>query len=73
VINLSKIDADTDGTAGNQGFKWISETSLAASFTGVDGQLRFASGLLQGDTDGDKKADFEIRVFGKLDADSIIL
>jgi Ca2+-binding RTX toxin-like protein len=60
VIDLSTIDADTDGTAGNQAFNYIG----AAAFGGVDGQLRFSSGILQGDVNGDRVADFEVRVAG---------
>jgi Ca2+-binding RTX toxin-like protein len=37
-IDLSTIDADTDGTAGHQALKWIG----SKAFSGVDGQLRFA-------------------------------
>ncbi|HEX2726370.1 MAG TPA: CAP domain-containing protein [Beijerinckiaceae bacterium] len=59
-IDLSTIDADTDGTAGNQAFTFIG----TRAFTGVDGQLRFAGGLLQGDTDGNRVADIEVQVTG---------
>jgi Ca2+-binding RTX toxin-like protein len=68
-IDLSTIDADTDGTAGNQVFKWIG----SKAFSGVDGQLRFAGGILQGDSNGDRRADFEIQVRGSLTAADIIL
>ena len=61
-IDLRPIDADTDGTAGNQAFKFIG----ARAFTKVDGQLRFADHVLQGDTNGDGKADFEIAVNGSI-------
>jgi Ca2+-binding RTX toxin-like protein len=57
-IDLATIDADIDGTAGNQAFRFIG----GATFTGVDGQLRFAGGLLRGDVNGDRVADIEIRV-----------
>jgi len=57
-IDLSTLDADTDGTAGNQAFQFIGATA----FTGIDGQLRCSSGIIQGDTNGDKVADFEIQV-----------
>jgi Ca2+-binding RTX toxin-like protein len=56
IINLRTIDADTDGTKGNQSFTFIG----GQKFHGVDGELRFANGLLQGDVDGDKRPDFEI-------------
>jgi Ca2+-binding RTX toxin-like protein len=68
-IDLSTIDADTDGSAGNQGFKFIG----ASAFSGADGQLRFSGGLLQGDTNGDRLADLEIKIFGALLAADIIL
>ena len=54
-IDLRIIDASTK-TAGDQAFKFID----GAAFTGVAGQLREKSGLIQGDVNGDKIADFEI-------------
>ncbi len=57
-IDLSTIDADTDGTAGNQAFAFIG----TGAFTGVDGQLRCSAGIVQGDVNGDRVADFEIKV-----------
>jgi Ca2+-binding RTX toxin-like protein len=68
-IDLSTIDADTDGTAGNQAFRFIG----AAAFSGVDGQLRFAGGLLQGDVNGDRVADIEIRVIGAFASADLVL
>jgi Ca2+-binding RTX toxin-like protein len=68
-IDLRDIDADTDGTAGNQAFRFIG----AAAFHGVDGELRFAGGLLQGDTNGDRVADLEIKIVGTLAAADILL
>ncbi|HEX2727850.1 MAG TPA: calcium-binding protein, partial [Beijerinckiaceae bacterium] len=68
-IDLFNIDADTDGTAGNQAFRFIG----AAAFHGIDGELRFAGGLLQGDTNGDGIADLEIRVVGALLRTDVIL
>jgi Ca2+-binding RTX toxin-like protein len=68
-IDLRTIDADTDGTAGNQGFHFIG----ASGFSGHDGELRFAGGLLQGDVNGDKIADLEIRVVGTLVGADILL
>lgn len=66
IIDLSSIDADT-GTSGNQAF------TLVDDFTGAAGELRIVppaysatfefSGdltLVQGDVDGDGKADFTI-------------
>jgi serralysin len=72
-IDLKGIDADTDGTRGNQAFKWVDKNDLDARFTGVDGQLRLARGILQGDVDGDRRADFEIRIAGGLTAGDVIL
>jgi Ca2+-binding RTX toxin-like protein len=60
VIDLSRIDADTDGSPDNQQFTWIG----AKAFTGVDGQLHFVNGFVEGDTNGDKVADFRIKVTG---------
>jgi Ca2+-binding RTX toxin-like protein len=60
-IDLATIDARAD-LAGNQAFSFIG----ASAFTGVDGQLRFAGGLLQGDVNGDRVADIEIKVIGSL-------
>jgi Ca2+-binding RTX toxin-like protein len=68
-IDLSAIDADTDATPGNQAFRFIG----AAAFAGVDGQLRFAGGLLQGDTNGDRVADIEVRIIGALTGADVIL
>ena len=44
--------------AGNQGFTYIGATA----FTGVAGQLDYLGGILSGDTNGDKVADFEIAI-----------
>ncbi|HEY8381313.1 MAG TPA: M10 family metallopeptidase C-terminal domain-containing protein [Microvirga sp.] len=70
-IDLRKIDADQDGTAGNQAFKFIG----SKAFTGRDGELRFSKGVLTGDVDGDMVADFAIRVAGptKLAATDFVL
>jgi Ca2+-binding RTX toxin-like protein len=57
-IDLRGIDADQDHTAGNQDFVFIG----SRSFTGRDGELRFSKGLVQGDVNGDKIADFAIKV-----------
>lgn len=62
-LDLSGIDARLD-TTGNNAFSFIGETA----FGGTDGQLRFIDGgsyaIVQGDTNGDKIADFEIRLEG---------
>ncbi len=57
-IDLSTIDADTDGTAGNQRFKFIG----TQAFHDVDGELRCVGGIIQGDVNGNGVADFEIKV-----------
>jgi Ca2+-binding RTX toxin-like protein len=54
-IDLSSIDANSR-LSGDQVFNFIG----TASFSGVFGQLRFASGILSADTNGDRSADFAI-------------
>lgn len=71
-IDLAGIDASTKA-AGNQAFKWVQAADLDAAFTGLAGQLRFAGGILMGDTDGDRQADFEIRITGGVQAGDLIL
>jgi Ca2+-binding RTX toxin-like protein len=56
-IDLSTIDAKTH-TAHNNAFHFIG----AAAFHHHDGELRCAGGVIQGDVNGDGKADFEIHV-----------
>ena len=58
VVDLAGIDADTDGSPGDQAFRWIG----SRPFSGVDGQLRMSGGVLEGDTNGDRRADFQIQV-----------
>lgn len=62
-IDLSAIDADV-GTVANDAFTFRG----TGAFTGVPGQLRFSSGgnvaIVFGDVDGDRLADFAIRVEG---------
>lgn len=67
-IDLSTIDADTDGGKGNQAFTWVG----SKAFSGVDGELRFSKGILEGDTNGDGKADFQILIKGAFTVDDII-
>ncbi|MGH6734568.1 MAG: calcium-binding protein [Methyloceanibacter sp.] len=59
-IDLKDIDAQTGG--GNQAFKWIGKSK----FHEKKGELRYedkgATVIVQGDTNGDGKADFEIFV-----------
>lgn len=71
-IDLSTIDASS-GVQGNQKFFWVDGANLSAGFTDEAGQLRFVRGRLQGDTNGDGKADFELRVLGSLSAADVIL
>jgi Ca2+-binding RTX toxin-like protein len=59
TIDLSAIDA-VAGRKGNQAFEWIN----ADAFSGKAGELRFADGKLAADIDGDRTADFVIKVTG---------
>ncbi len=59
VVDLQSIDADIT-RGGNQEFNFIG----GQSFHGQAGELRFASGILSGDVNGDGRADFEIRMNG---------
>ena len=59
VLDLRRIDADVT-TRGNQAFDFIGKSG----FSGDAGELRFANGRVQGDLDGDRVADFEIRLIG---------
>jgi Ca2+-binding RTX toxin-like protein len=73
MIDLSTMDAATGrGNRGNQDFEWVNENKLGAKFTGEAGELRFKKGVLSGDINGDGKADFEIKIVGKLMADDLI-
>jgi Ca2+-binding RTX toxin-like protein len=56
-IDLSAIDANTK-VVGDQAFGYIG----SAAFSDVAGQLRYADHMLQGDVNGDGKADFAIQV-----------
>jgi Ca2+-binding RTX toxin-like protein len=72
-IDLSTIDANASA-AGNQAFSWIG----TAAFSGKAGQLHIVDQgsqvLVQGDIDGDRKADFDILVkVGTLSASDFIL
>jgi hypothetical protein len=71
-IDLRTIDAKTGG--GNQAFKFIGQQG----FNHIKGELRFAdlgaNCLVQGDVNGDGKADFEIQVkAGTLSAGDFLL
>ena len=60
-IDLSAVDADSQ-TDGRQSFHWIG----SRRFSGTAGELRILekshASLLQGDTDGNGRVDFEIRL-----------
>jgi serralysin len=63
-IDLSTIDAKS-GVAGNQKFAFIGQ----GAFTGAKGQLHYrfegpAKTIVEGDINGDKKADFQIELTG---------
>jgi hypothetical protein len=62
-IDLSAIDAETSG---DQPLVFIG----AAAFSGVAGQVRFARGMVQADTDGNGRADLEIKLSGGVDLDA---
>jgi Ca2+-binding RTX toxin-like protein len=79
-IDLSTINADSDiadssggATMDIQSFRWTSSGGTGAFVANVDGQLRFADGRLQGDTNGDKIADIEIQIVGTLYTGDVIL
>jgi serralysin len=58
-IDLRSIDANTK-IAGDQAFTFIGKND----FHGKAGELRFADGAVTGDVNGDKSADFSIKVLG---------
>jgi Ca2+-binding RTX toxin-like protein len=66
-MDLSGIDANS-GKAGNQAFTWIGR----GAFSGEAGELRYSGGVLAGDTNGDKIADFEVDILGWLRGSDII-
>ena len=57
-IDLSQLDANLL-LDGNQAFTYIGGAAFSAA-----GQLRFVSGVLSGDVNGDNVADFEIALTG---------
>ncbi|MFP5075877.1 calcium-binding protein [Rhizobium sp. YIM 134829] len=59
LVDLSGIDANTT-RGGNQDFDFIG----SGRFTKEAGELRFSNGVLQGDVNGDGRADFEIKLTG---------
>lgn len=70
VIDLSSIDANARA-AGNQSFSFIG----GSAFSGKAGELQFKAGIISGDTNGDGRADFQIKVNGvtKMYADDFFL
>ncbi len=62
VIDLRRIDADSSRD-GDQGFRFIG----SARFSGDAAQLRADDGLVQGDLDGDGRADFAFEVIAGFD------
>lgn len=69
VIDLSRIDADVH-TGEDDGFAFIG----ARSFSANAGELRFTSGLLEGDVNGDRVADFQIALnVSTIGADELLL
>lgn len=69
ILRLTPIDADTT-VAGNQSFTFIADGDFAAA-----GELRYDSGILAGDVNGDGKADFQIRFGTSVDlwADDMLM
>ncbi|MFN9174784.1 MAG: calcium-binding protein, partial [Synechocystis sp.] len=61
-IDLSAIDANTL-MANDQGFTFIGSTAFVNAPSAA-GQLRFAGGVLSGDTNGDSVSDFELALNG---------
>ena len=59
TIDLGAMDADST-CRGNQAFTFIG----GDAFSGLAGQLRFRAGIVSGDVDGDRVADFQIAASG---------
>jgi VCBS repeat-containing protein len=84
LIDLRGIDAN-ELRKGNQAFTWscmdvafvnleeADASFLKADFTGKAGQLRYDRGILMGDTDGDRKADFQIKIVGPFSSGDLLL
>ncbi len=68
-IDLRKTYGFWDSTRVNEKFTFIG----SKGFSGEEGELRFAGGFLQGDTDGDKVADLQIKIVGSLGVGDILL
>lgn len=71
LIDLSAIDADNGANRRDDAFVYIG----SKSFSGAAGELRFKSGVLQADVDGDKVADLTVKLTGvtSLSRSNIIL
>jgi VCBS repeat-containing protein len=84
LIDLRGIDAN-ELRKGNQAFTWscmdvafvnpdeADASLLKTGFTGKAGQLRYDHGILMGDTDGDRKADFQIKIVGHFSGGDLLL
>ncbi|MEH1806669.1 hypothetical protein [Nostoc sp.] len=58
VLAGDQIDIDANSTTeGSQAFTFIGSRAFSAI-----GQIRYSGGILQGSTDGDLSAEFEIRL-----------
>jgi parallel beta-helix repeat protein len=57
IIDLSGIDASTK-SSGNQTFEFIG----SKGFSGKEGELQYKKGIVAGDVNGDKAADFHIEI-----------
>jgi hypothetical protein len=64
LMDVHSIDANVS-RSGNQAFKWIGK----AAFSGKAGELRAyfdgADTIVKGNVDGDKYAEFQVRIIGK--------
>ena len=58
-VVLTQIDANSKTTA-NDSFSYIN----GMAFSGKAGELRYSGGIISGDVNGDKKADFQIALQG---------
>ena len=71
TIDLSRIDAN-ENAFGDQAFDFIGQ---GVAFSGQAGELRYFVGRVEGDTDGDGRADLVIRLddVARLGADDFVL
>lgn len=70
-IDLSAIDANAIGGSSHDSFVYVG----SSAFSGTAGQLRFSNGMLTADVNGDRIADFAVKLSGvdSLSASSILL